>query len=426
MHPIEVAIVGAGPYGLSLAAHLRAHGVPFRIFGPAMETWREHMPKGMLLKSDGFASDISDPVSAFKLQHFCAAAQLPYDDTRVPVSLETFVNYGLAFQKRFVPELDQRMVVEIAKTADDFQLRLEGGDTLLARRVVLAVGISHFAFIPPNLSSLPTQFATHSSAHKDPASFRDRNVTVIGAGASAVDLAALLHESGARVSLVARRSALDFHKPPGSKPRSLWQRVRHPASGLGPGWKSRFFTDAPSLFRQFPAATRLRIVQEHLGPSIGWPMKDRATDKFPMHLGTSDLRSKLQDGKVHLTFRKRDGETAQQITDHVIAATGYCVDVRRLAFLSLEIQSHLKTLDGAPVLSSSFQSSVPGLYFTGIAAAATFGPMMRFAFGAAYTARKISAHLGKTRRNRKASKAHQERDVPSKDGLAQESGSYQP
>jgi cation diffusion facilitator CzcD-associated flavoprotein CzcO len=390
-----------------------------------METWREHMPKGMLLKSDGFASDISDPASAFKLQHFCEGAQLPYDDTRIPVSLETFVNYGLAFQKRFVPELDERLVVEIAKTADDFQLRLEGGDTLLARRVVLAVGVSHFAFVPPNLNSLPAAFITHSSAHKDPASFRGKSVTVIGAGASAIDLAALLHESGAKVSLVARRSALNFHKPPGNKPRSLWQRVRHPASGLGPGWKSRFFTDAPSLFRHFPAATRLRIVREHLGPSTGWPMKERATDKFPMYLGTGDLRACLEDGKVHLTLLKRDGKMAKHVTDHVIAATGYRVDVRRLTFLSPEIQSHLKTLDGAPILSSSFQSSVPGLYFTGIAAAVTFGPMMRFAFGAAYTARKITAHLGNASRNRKTSKARHERDVAAKDGLTQKVGSHQ-
>src|ERR1700722_3665726 len=134
MCPVDVVVVGAGPYGLSIAAHLRANGVPFKIFGPAMETWRDHMPKGMLLKSDGFASDISDPASAFRLQNFCRETQLPYDDTRLPVSLETFVNYGLAFQKRFVPELDQRTVVEITRTGDAFQVRLQDDDVVLARR----------------------------------------------------------------------------------------------------------------------------------------------------------------------------------------------------------------------------------------------------------------------------------------------------
>jgi cation diffusion facilitator CzcD-associated flavoprotein CzcO len=424
MSPVEVALVGAGPYGLSIAAHLRANEVPFKIFGPAMETWREHMPKGMLLKSDGFASDISDPASTFRLQTYCESTQLPYHDTRIPVSLETFVNYGLAFQKRFVPELDERMVVEISRVGSDFQLRLQDGDSVLARRVVLAIGISHFAFIPPNLRSLPENFVSHSSAHKDPAVFAGKSVTVIGAGASAVDLATLLHESGVKVSLLARRPALSFSTGPGPKPRSVWQRMRNPSSGLGPGWKSRFFTDAPSLFRYFPKTARVRMVREHLGPSTGWAMRERATDKFPIHLGTSDLRADVLNEKVHLTFLARDGKTSEIITDHVITATGYRADVGRLAFLSPEIQSSLKTLAGAPVLSSTFQSSVPGLYFTGIAAAVSFGPMMRFAYGAAYTARRISSHLAKASHGRNAIKSRHESDISAKKGLAQESGSY--
>lgn len=422
MYPIEVAIVGAGPYGLSLAAHLRGNGIPFKVFGPAMETWREHMPKGMLLKSDGFASDLSDPASAFRLQNFCEETQLPYDHTRLPVALETFVNYGLAFQKRFVAELDQRMVVEIVQTADGFQLRLEGGDIVPARRVVLAVGISHFAFIPPALSSLPSEFVSHSSAHKDPASFKDRNVTVVGAGASAIDLATLLHESGAQVSLLARRSALKFSNPPGPKPRTIWQRMRNPSSGLGPGWKSRFFTDAPSLFRYFPESARLKIVKEHLGPSTGWPMRERAMNKFPMYLGASDLRADLHDGNVRLTFLI-NGKTTELMTDHVITATGYRADVRRLSFLSPAIQSKIKTLADAPILSRGFESSVPGLYFTGIAAALSFGPMMRFAYGSAYTAQKITAHLTRASRGRAVEVPHK-RDVRAEEGLGQQSGSY--
>src|SRR5580658_5584213 len=62
---LNTAIIGAGPYGLSVAAHLRRNGVPFRIFGRPMESRLAHMPKGMMLKSDGFASNIYDPESAF-------------------------------------------------------------------------------------------------------------------------------------------------------------------------------------------------------------------------------------------------------------------------------------------------------------------------------------------------------------------------
>jgi cation diffusion facilitator CzcD-associated flavoprotein CzcO len=396
MRTVDVAIVGAGPYGLSLAAHLQQRGLTFSIFGTPMQVWREHMPKGMLLKSDGFASNLSDPNSAFTLRHFCESARIPYDDTRIPVALETFARYGTAFQERFAPELDQRHVASIEQmTNDHFRLCLEDGSCLGARRVVIAVGISHFAFIPSNLAGVPAAFLSHSSAHKDPAAFRGSRVTIVGGGASAIDLAALMYENGANVRIVARRAAIAFHNPPGSEPRSLWQQIRHPASGMGPGWKSRFFSDAPGLFRHFPDAVRVKIVREHLGPAPGWPMKARVVGKVPMSLGTSDLRANVRDSEVHLTFVNDAGAKEEQFADHVVAATGYQVDIHRLTFFSEEIQTQVKTVGGAPVLSSTFQSSVPGLYFTGIAAANTFGPMMRFAFGSEYTARQISASLVK-------------------------------
>jgi cation diffusion facilitator CzcD-associated flavoprotein CzcO len=54
--PADVAIIGAGPYGLSVAAHLRSRGREPRVFGDPMKLWRMQMPKGMRLTSEGFAS----------------------------------------------------------------------------------------------------------------------------------------------------------------------------------------------------------------------------------------------------------------------------------------------------------------------------------------------------------------------------------
>ncbi|MBV8115460.1 MAG: NAD(P)/FAD-dependent oxidoreductase, partial [Silvibacterium sp.] len=244
----KVVIVGAGPYGLSIAAHLRAAGVKFQIFGKPMYTWREQMPKGMLLKSDGFASDLSTPESIYTLRHHCAEQGIEYDDTRVPVKLNTFISYGLAFQKRMVPELDTRLVTQIEEADCGFRLRLEEGETVYASHVVLAVGISHFAYTPPMFLGLGPEFVTHSSQHSDPALLQGRTVGVIGAGASALDLAGLLKDAGVDVSVMARRAAVRFHDHPSPKPPSLWRRLRSPRTGIGPGWKSRFFTDFPALF----------------------------------------------------------------------------------------------------------------------------------------------------------------------------------
>lgn len=395
--PLDVIIVGAGPYGLSLAAHLHARGVCFQIFGPPMDVWRNHMPKGMLLKSDGFASNLSDPAGRFTLKYFCATSGISYDDTRLPVAIETFIDYAIAFQKKLVPNLDARRVTGVERHADGYLVRLEDGETVTARRVVMAVGISHFSYVPPSLAGLPAELLTHSSAHNDPSRFRSKRVIVIGGGASAIDLAALMHENGVDVSIVARASTIRFHDMPGPNGRTLWQKVRNPSSGLGPGWKSRFFTDLPGAFRYFPDDLRISIVRRHLGPAPGWPMKQRVMGKVPMILGRSIAAAEPSNGGVRLSLRSADGAVAEHSADHVVAATGYRPDIRRLDFLSQQLRDRTETLANAPVLSRDFESSVPGLYFIGIAAAHTFGPMMRFAYGSDYTARRLSAHLRKAK-----------------------------
>ena len=137
----EIAIVGAGPYGLSIAAHLRGQGIPFRIFGRPMESWLLHMPKTMSLKSDGFASNISDPKGELTLEKFCAERGLEYAAMQMPVKLDTFTSYGLTFRERMVPELEEKFVSHIERTNDGFRLRLEDGEELTARHVILAIGI---------------------------------------------------------------------------------------------------------------------------------------------------------------------------------------------------------------------------------------------------------------------------------------------
>jgi thioredoxin reductase len=390
---LDTVIIGAGPYGLSIAAHFRLRGIPFRIFGRPMDSWLQHMPKGMMLKSDGFASDIYDPKQAFTLRQFCAERGIEYADAGVPVRLETFGAYGIAFRDRMVPELEDKLVVSVDRLPGGFVLRLEDGETIQARRVVLAVGITHFEYVPENLAHLPSESLSHSARHREVEPFRGRNVTVIGGGSSALDLAGLLHEAGADVQLVSRRVELRFHSQPTGKPRSWWQQVRHPQSGLGPGMRSRFFADAPGAFYHLPERLRLEIVRRTLGPSGGWFIRDKVMGKVPLHLGCTPQGAEVQNGRVHLNVQSADGAKREIVTEHIIAATGYRVDLDRLKFLNSEMRSKIRVINGAPVLSSSFESSIPGLYFAGVAAANSFGPVMRFAFGAGFAARTLTRAL---------------------------------
>jgi thioredoxin reductase len=393
---LNTAIIGAGPYGLSIAAHFRRRGIPFRIFGRPMDSWLAHMPKGMMLKSDGFASDIYDPERAFTLRQFCAERGIEYADTGVPVRLETFCAYGLAFKDRLVPELEDKVVVSVDRVPDGFRLQLADGETFQARNLVQAVGITHFDYVPENLAHLPPEFLSHSARHREVEPFRGRDVVVIGGGSSAMDLAGLLGEAGANVQMVSRRRELKFHSRPTGKPRSLWQQFRHPQSGLGPGMRSRFFADAPAAFYYLPERLRVEAVRRSLGPSGGWFIRDKVVGKVPLHLGCTPAGAEVRNGRVHLRVREEGGGEREIVTGHLIAATGYKVDLERLQFLSADIRSRVKTLHGAPVLSPGFESSIPGLYFAGVAAANSFGPVMRFAFGAGFAARTVTRALAKS------------------------------
>ena len=398
----EIAVVGAGPYGLSIAAHLRKLGLSFRIFGPAMDTWISHMPKGMCLKSDGFASDLYDPDGALTLKKYCAEQGIPYADMGLPVRLETFTEYGLAFRDRMVPELENKKVVGIKRTQEGFSLTLDDGETFSVRRVVLAVGVTHFEYVPENLSHLPAQFLSHSARHREVAAWKGRKVVVVGGGASALDLAGLLHEAGANVQLVARKRELKFHSKPTGKPRSWWKKLRHPDSGLGPGMRSRFFSNAPWAFQFLPESLRVDLVKRTLGPSGGYFVHDMVVGKVPLHLGCAIEGAEVKGNNVILKLRTEDGSTKEMVAEHVIVATGYKVDLKRLGFLSDDLRSEIRTASGSPVLSRGFESTVPGLYFAGLAAANSFGPVMRFAFGAGFAAKRISAALAKAAARRPA------------------------
>jgi lysine/ornithine N-monooxygenase len=393
----EVVIIGAGPYGLSIAAHLRDLNVPFRIFGTPMQSWRQRMPAGMFLKSEGFASDLFDPKSSFTLAHYCAERGLPYRAVGYPVPLETFIDYGIEFQKRLVPNLEETDITLLQQAPNGFALQTAAGETVLARTVVIAVGITHFGYVPPPLSGLSREHVTHSSEHRDMGALRGRSVLIVGAGASAVDVAALMHEAGVDVQLLARRAAIDFHSPP-VEPRPWLQQVRNPRSGLGLGWRSRLCTDAPLLFHVLPFSLRRRAVRSHLGPAPGWFVKDKVVGRVPMHLGAQLRQAVVRDQRVHLTCSRSDGSEFTLCVDHVVAGTGYNVALERLPFLHPSLRQRLHRLEDAPILDANFQSSIPGLYMVGIAAAYSFGPLTRFAYGAGFTARRLSRRLHKVTR----------------------------
>ena len=360
-----------------------------------MDTWLTQMPQDMHLKSEGFASSIFDPDSAFTLRHYCGSLGLPYADIGLPVPLGTFAAYGLEFQRRMVPELEQKLATSLIPSKAGFELGFDDGATATARRVVVAVGISHFQYMPPALATLPEEFVTHSSRHRMFDRFKGREVVVVGGGASALDVAAALHQAGAATRVIARHSKIHFHDPPGPIPRPFLDRVRAPMTGLGPGWRSFFCTSAPLVFHSMPERFRVEVVRRHLGPAGGWFVKDHVVGKVELLPGLKVGNAAVQNGRVHLQLDNGDGVGRTISADHVISATGYQVDLRRVGFLNSDVWRGIQCVDRAPSLSTNFESSMPGMYFIGAASANSFGPLLRFAYGAGFTARRLSKHLAR-------------------------------
>jgi hypothetical protein len=403
---IDVIIIGAGPYGLSIATHLQSAGVSFRIFGKPMDSWKNSMPPGMLLKSHPWSSSLYDPGSTFPLRRFCAEQGLPYHDSQVFVPVETFVAYGEAFQKRLVPTVERRMLAGLQRMAEGFRAAFDDGTIVDARHVVIAVGIHPFKYVPEQLKDLPLGMCSHSGDHGPLDEFVGRNVAVIGSGSSATDLAALLNERGASVQLLARARALPFSELPRARrslPRRLLQPLKpliQPGSGIGAGWPLKIWADAPWVFHLLPAHVRLHIVRNTLGPLGHSSMKDRVVGKIPLYLAHQLRTAEVKDGRVSLHCTTASGGKATIVADHVVAATGYRIDLRKLGFLDADLLSSIRCVDSSPVLSHNYESSVSGLYFVGAAAATSFGPVNRFVFGANHPSRRLARHLAMTRTRR--------------------------
>jgi thioredoxin reductase len=373
---------------------MRKAGTNFRIVGDPMEPWRTAMPSDMHLKSEGFASTLFEPSHTFTLGAYCAEKGIPYADIGIPVEVDTFVKYGQEFQRRYVPEVENRIVTSLTRANGCFQVGLQDGGTISARRVIVASGILPYAWVPEEFAGLPESICSHSSAHHDFSCFRGSNIVVVGAGASAMDVAASAHKAGAAVTVVARRSVVRFQTPLGS--RSLAERLRAPMTPVGPGWKSVLVTKAPLLFHMMPRDFRVDVVRRYLGPAPAWFIRQVVEATVPIISGTTISAANIQDGKAVLTLSQGKSAARGLIADHIIAATGYKVDIQRLNFLDPKHRSDMRCDDGAPRLSRRFESSVPGLYFIGTAAANSFGPMLRFACGAGFVARRLSQHLAAT------------------------------
>jgi predicted ATP-grasp superfamily ATP-dependent carboligase len=383
-----VVVIGAGPNGLAVTAHLRGEGIGARCFGEPMESWSEQMPAGMLLRSRRRSSHIADPGRSLTIDDYERAERRTVAPSHL--ALEDFVDYGRWFQRQAVPDVDHRKVREVKRDAGGFSVRLQDGERLSASRVIVAAGLPPFMHRPEPFLSLSSSACSHAGEHADLGGFSDRCVAVIGSGQSALECAALLHEAGADVEVLFRAESIHWLGD-GSEPTVPAPPRRRPAFSISPpptdvgGRATGWIAATPDVFRRIPRRLRPEIAYRCTRPAgAGW-LRPRLTG-VTLSCGRQVVRAQERDHQV--TLRLDDGAT--RTVDHVLLGTGYRIDVRRYPFLAPELTADLRLADGYPVLGPGLESSMSGLHFMGAPAANSFGPIMRFVVSTWYSAPAVA------------------------------------
>ena len=275
----DVAIIGAGPYGLSAAAHLRPlKGLDTLVFGEPMSFWERSMPAGMRLLSPSATCHIADPANRLNLDIYreLNTRNSENHDLQDHLQVADFIKYGHWFHQEAGVRADRRKVVRVDLASKGYQVTLEDGETLRAGRVVVAGGIQPFVHRPKVFEGLPSSLVAHTSEQYEYGKFRDKEVLVIGGGRSSIEAAVFLREAGAHVEVLIRNAGIGSPNPTLDwlKSRS-WISIFYGKGGVGPPGISHI-VQRPNLYRRLPRstqdswdkrATRTKFIYHHLpGP----------------------------------------------------------------------------------------------------------------------------------------------------------------
>jgi cation diffusion facilitator CzcD-associated flavoprotein CzcO len=350
-----------------------------------MSFWERNMPTGMLLRSGWAATHIADPNQSLTLDAYRTASG---NHVSSPVPLDRFIDYGLWYQRQVVPDLDRRKIAQVESDTRGFRLNLEEGGTILARRLVVAAGIGSFAWRPPAFAGLPSALTSHTSEHRELRRFSGKQVLVIGSGQSALESAALLHEGGAEVEIVAR--ANQIHWLGGLVSRTFQHRLGSTVSKLlyaptdvGPAGISQIVA-RPDLTRRLPRPVQDWLRKRSIRPLGARWLVDRL-QQVPISLGCSVISATPAGERIRV--RLDDG--SERTFDHALLGTGYRVDVSQYDFLAPALAQSISRFQGYPRLHEGFETSVPGLHFLGAPAVWSFGPLMQFVVGTHYSSRSL-------------------------------------
>jgi thioredoxin reductase len=371
---VNLLIVGAGPFGLSMAAYAKYNNLDHLVIGKPLSFWKENMPKGMFLRS-GRDWHLC-PQGIYTIDKYLETKELKPEDVE-PLSLDFYLSYTEWFQEQIKVQIQESLAQRLDHLNNQFVATLDDGQTITASNALLAIGFRYFKNVPTELAEIiPPKRFSHTCDFVNFDSLMGKRCLIIGGRQSAYEWAALINETGAAMIHISHR-----HEIP-QFTQSDWAWVS-PMMGT--------MTENPDWFRNLPKQKRKEIEQRFwaegrlkLEPWL-WPRIDKENIKiWPSsrvvackELPTGELEVKLDVGE-RLTV------------DHIILATGYKVNMENVPFLAAgNTLSKLKIQEGSPVLDENFQSNIPGLFITSMAATKDFGNFFAFTVSAVASAKII-------------------------------------
>lgn len=388
---LDVAVLGAGPYGLSVAAHL-AGKARVRVFGRPMQTWRKLMPADMLLRSDWDSTSLSAPMGQGGLTHWQQDTGIERTE---PIPLSMFLRYANWFQERFVPDVDCSNVAQVEYDNGVFRLETVGGGSITAANLIVAPGVIPFSFVPEALRSVGAPRVTLAIDPHEEESVSGLRVAVIGGGQNGLEAALRALRAGARsVDVVVRSSVHWFadHEPyheRGAIGTRLY-RLAYPIVGFGPPPINRIVL-YPDLFARLPESVRQRINKRLLRAGGSPWMREQLVNSVHFHEGC--VVSGLDDraDAIRIVMNNRPPLNV----DRVIVACGFKFDRDRMSFLAPSVRNRIQTRSntGWPVLTRSMESTCRGLYLLGYPAEGQFGPLSRFVEGTRFAAERCASSI---------------------------------
>ncbi len=385
---LDVAVVGAGPFGLSVAAHLPQRKV--RVFGEPMQTWRTRMPPDMLLRSDWEETSLSAPADRGAIDVWARATG---EQRQEPIPLQLFLRYADWFRQTFVRESDPAEVVDVERGGGVLRVTTSAGDEVDAARVVIAVGVTPFPYAPPPFDAAMGDGVTFAIESQDYSAYRGGRVVVVGGGQGGLESAALALRAGAEVELVVRSRLRWFtdrepYRPRGPLRRRLY-RLAYPVVGYGPPLLNRLALH-PDAFAALPAPLRRRVATRILRAGGSPWVRSVVEGRIAVTEGVAVTG--VQRGGDGVDLQLSDGSSRR--ADAVIVSAGFRFALDRLTFLSPSVKAAITVRDGWPVLDRCFRSTDPDVLFVGFAAERRFGPIARFVSGSRFTAHRARKALG--------------------------------